>query len=97
MLHAVQSPVIKLVVFGAAGQGYTLPFAAVERGLNRACRTSSLSAPETYLNWLAALSDESPDSRQLAGQFTMGDTSFFRDRACFQVLMRTVGRFPGNC
>jgi len=60
--------------------------ADLERGLLRALRASSIPAPEAYLTWLAALPDESPEWRRLAGHLTVGETYFFRDRALFEAL-----------
>lgn len=60
------------------------------RGLVQACRASSASTPETYLTWLATLPDQSPEWRRLAGHLTVGETYFFRDRACFDALEREV-------
>ena len=64
--------------------------ADLERGLVQACRTSSVSAPETYLAWLATLPDESTEWRRLAGHLTVGETYFFRDRALFEALEQHV-------
>jgi len=64
--------------------------ADLERGLVQACRTSSVSAPETYLAWLATLPDESTEWRRLAGHLTVGETYFFRDRALFEALKQHV-------
>jgi chemotaxis protein methyltransferase CheR len=62
----------------------------LERGLVHALRVSSVGAPEAYLAWLAALPDENPEWRRLAGYLTIGETYFFRDRACFDALDRHV-------
>ncbi|MCI0407904.1 MAG: chemotaxis protein CheR [Acidobacteria bacterium] len=64
--------------------------ADLERGLVRACRTSSVSAPETYLAWLTTLPDESTEWRRLASHLTVGETYFFRDRALFEALEQQV-------
>lgn len=64
--------------------------ADLEWGLVQACRTSSVSAPETYLAWLATLPDESAEWRRLAGHLTVGETYFFRDRALFEALEQYV-------
>jgi chemotaxis protein methyltransferase CheR len=64
--------------------------ADLERGLVQACRTSSVSAPETYLAWLATLPDESAEWRRLASHLTVGETYFFRDRALFDALEQHV-------
>jgi len=60
--------------------------ADLERGLIRACRSSSISAPEQYLAWLATLPDQSPEWKRLAGHLTVGETYFFRDHSCFEAL-----------
>ncbi|MBI4381907.1 MAG: protein-glutamate O-methyltransferase CheR, partial [candidate division NC10 bacterium] len=64
--------------------------ADLERGLVGACRTSSVSVPETYLAWLATLPDESTEWRRLVGHLTVGETYFFRDRALFEALEQHV-------
>jgi chemotaxis protein methyltransferase CheR len=62
----------------------------LEQGLVRACRAASASMPETYLTWLATLPDQSPEWRRLASHLTVGETYFFRDRACFDALEQRV-------
>ena len=62
----------------------------LEQALLRASRSASIPAPEAYLTWLATLPDESPEWRRLAGHLTVGETYFFRDRACFEVLEQEV-------
>ncbi|MBI2454645.1 MAG: chemotaxis protein CheR, partial [candidate division NC10 bacterium] len=64
--------------------------ADLERGLLRASRASPHSAPEAYLAWLAALPDEEPEWQRLAGYLTVGETYFFRDRACFEALEQQI-------
>lgn len=64
--------------------------ADLKRGLVQACRTSSVSAPETYLAWLATLPDENTEWRRLVGYLTVGETYFFRDRALFEALEQHV-------
>jgi len=64
--------------------------ADLERGLVRALRAASLSAPEAYLAWLATLPEESLEWRRLAGHLTVGETYFFRDRASFEALEQHV-------
>ncbi len=64
--------------------------ADLERGLIRACRTSSIPAPGAYLAWLATLPDESPEWKRLAGHLTVGETYFFRDQALFEALEQQV-------
>ncbi|MBI4278558.1 MAG: protein-glutamate O-methyltransferase CheR, partial [Armatimonadetes bacterium] len=60
------------------------------RGLLRAFRASSLPTPEAYLSWLAARPPADPEWRRVAGHLTVGETYFFRDRPCFNVLERHV-------
>ncbi len=64
--------------------------AELDRGLLRASRTSFATDPETYLAWLATLPDQDPEWGRLAGQLTVGETYFFRDRACFEALEQQV-------
>jgi chemotaxis protein methyltransferase CheR len=64
--------------------------ADLERALTRACRASSFSDPEAYLGRLATLPEESPEWGRLAGHLTVGETYFFRDRACFEALEQHV-------
>jgi len=64
--------------------------ADLERGLLRACRTSSISAPKAYLTWLSTLPDESAEWRRLAAHLTVGETYFFRDPASFEALEQKV-------
>jgi chemotaxis protein methyltransferase CheR len=64
--------------------------ADLERGLIHACQTAPISDPEAYLGWLATLPEESPEWRRLAGHLTVGETYFFRDRACFETLEQHV-------
>lgn len=64
--------------------------ADLERRFLSACHTSSYSAPETYLAWLATLPAESQEWRRLAGHLTVGETYFFRDRASFAALEQHV-------
>lgn len=67
--------------------------ADLERGLLRAWRASETAAPDDYLARLALLPDGDPEWGRLAGHLTVGETYFFRDRACFEVLERQV--LPG--
>jgi chemotaxis protein methyltransferase CheR len=62
----------------------------LERGLLCACRCAPASDPETYLTWLANLPEDSPEWRRLAGHLTVGETYFFRDRACFEALEQRI-------
>jgi chemotaxis protein methyltransferase CheR len=64
--------------------------ADLERGLVEAYRTSSVSAPETYLAWLATLPDESAEWRRLASHLTVGETYFFRDPGCVEALEQQI-------
>jgi chemotaxis protein methyltransferase CheR len=64
--------------------------ADLERGLIHACQAASISDPEAYLAWLATLPEESPEWRRLASHLTVGETYFFRDRACFEALEQHV-------
>jgi len=64
--------------------------ADLERGLDKAMETSSASAPEQYLAWLATLPDGNHEWRRLAGYLTVGETYFFRDRACCDALAHHV-------
>lgn len=64
--------------------------ADLERGLARASRNSPASTPEAYLAWLASLLQEDPEWAHLAGHLTVGETYFFRDRACFEALEHEV-------
>lgn len=64
--------------------------ADLERGLAQAIRAASRAVPETYLAWLATISDEDPEWRRLAAHLTVGETYFFRDPACFDALDRQV-------
>jgi chemotaxis protein methyltransferase CheR len=64
--------------------------ADLERGLAGACQAASTSRPATYLTWLATLPDHSPEWRRLASHLTVGETYFFRDRACFDALEQQV-------
>ncbi len=60
--------------------------ADLERGFLEACRTSASPDPDAYLGWLATLPKEDPEWARLAGHVTVGETYFFRDRACFHAL-----------
>ncbi len=56
------------------------------RGLTEAFELSGLDSPERYVMWLATLPDDNPEWRRLAGSLTVGETYFFRDRACMDAL-----------
>ena len=58
----------------------------LERGLVRALRTAATSEPEEFLAWLGLLPANDPEWRRLAAHLTVGETYFFRDRACFEAL-----------
>lgn len=62
----------------------------LRRGLLRACRSSRLSTPEPYVEWLATLSDQSPEWKRLASHLTVGETYFFRDPALFEALEKQI-------
>lgn len=64
--------------------------ADLERGFIRACRASSISAPEAYLAWLASLPDGSQELMRLAGHLTVGETYFFRHHSYFEALEQQV-------
>ncbi|MEK7217303.1 MAG: CheR family methyltransferase [Chloroflexota bacterium] len=59
------------------------------RGLADAARAGGEDL-ETYLERLCRLPPGSPDLQRLAGHLTVGETYFFRDRACFDALERAV-------
>lgn len=61
-----------------------------ERGLARALRTARTSEPEEFLAWLGLLPANDPEWRRLAAHLTVGETYFFRDRACFEALERQI-------
>lgn len=64
--------------------------ADLERGLLQAFRTSSVSAPEAYLDLLANLPKGSSELMRLAGYLTVGETYFFRDQALFEALKQHI-------
>ena len=53
-------------------------------------RAEPPSTPEAFLQRLAAAPDEHPDWRRLVATLAIGETYFFRDRACFEALERQV-------
>lgn len=64
--------------------------ADLDHALAEGLRSSGLSSPEAYLAWLARLPDSSPEWGRLASRLTVGETYFFRDRACFEALEQYV-------
>jgi chemotaxis protein methyltransferase CheR len=64
--------------------------ADLEHRLLEAVRSSQARSVDDYLAWLAAQPDEGPGWARLASLLTIGETYFFRDRACFQALEETV-------
>ncbi|MBI4213793.1 MAG: hypothetical protein HY534_05720 [Chloroflexi bacterium] len=66
--------------------------ADLERGLVHAAGTSSEPALRAYLTRLVDLPESSPELMHLAQGLTVGETYFFRDRRCFEVLEQEI--FP---
>jgi chemotaxis protein methyltransferase CheR len=64
--------------------------ADLERGIAGAVQTFSHETPEKFLVRMATLADESPEWRSFAGALTVGETYFFRDRACLDALENEV-------
>jgi len=64
--------------------------ADLERGFARALGSLSPPAVDTYLDRLASLPDDSPEWGRLAGELTVGETYFFRDRACFHAMEQDI-------
>lgn len=62
----------------------------LERGLARALECSRFEDTRALVAWLAAAPDDDPELRRLVAQLTVGETYFFRDRACFDALRRHV-------
>ncbi|WP_447973618.1 CheR family methyltransferase [Nitrospira sp. Kam-Ns4a] len=60
--------------------------ADLERGLQHVLERAAAGSPERWVAALATLPDESPEWRRLAGALTVGETYFFRDRACMEAL-----------
>ncbi len=58
---------------------------ALNRAVLEGLRSSGRS-PETYLAELAAQADDHPEWARLIAVLTIGETYFWRDRACFQAL-----------
>lgn len=64
--------------------------ADLERGLRQALGHFPVRPPEQYVAWLATLPDESPEWSRLASSLTVGETYFFRDRACMDALEQQI-------
>jgi chemotaxis protein methyltransferase CheR len=64
--------------------------ADLERGLRRVIERAAAGSPERWVASLATLPDESLQWRRLAAALTVGETYFFRDRACMEALERQV-------
>lgn len=64
--------------------------ADLERGLRQAFGHFPVRPPEQYVAWLATLPDESPEWSRLASSLTVGETYFFRDRACMDALEQQI-------
>lgn len=64
--------------------------ADLEHRLLEAVRSSPARSVDDYLAWLAAQPDEGPGWARLSSLLTIGETYFFRDRACFRALEETV-------
>jgi chemotaxis protein methyltransferase CheR len=64
--------------------------ADVDRAFLDGFRSSRHPSPEAYLAWLAGLPDGSPEWGRIASRLTVGETYFFRDRACFDALEQHV-------
>jgi chemotaxis protein methyltransferase CheR len=64
--------------------------ADVDRAFLEGLGSSRLPSPEAYLAWLAGLPDGSPEWARIASRLTVGETYFFRDRACFEALEQHV-------
>jgi len=62
----------------------------LDRALLEALRSSPSDSPEARLAWLACLPDGSPQWGRIASRLTVGETYFFRDRACFDALEEHV-------
>jgi chemotaxis protein methyltransferase CheR len=67
--------------------------AELARAIGEAARSARLRSPEAYLATLDHEADGGPEWQRLASLLTVRETSFFRDRACFEALERTV--LPG--
>lgn len=60
------------------------------RGIAQAAREAGARNVEVYLADLASAPDDHPEWSRLAGYLTIGETYFFRDRACFEALSQQV-------
>jgi chemotaxis protein methyltransferase CheR len=67
--------------------------ADLDRAVLAELRSSGLPSPADFLSRLASLPDGSPEWGRLAARLSIGETCFFRDRACFEALERHV--LPG--
>lgn len=56
----------------------------------QAARDAGAGDVETYLAGLASMPDDHPEWSRLAAYLTVGETYFFRDRACFDALSQQV-------
>jgi chemotaxis protein methyltransferase CheR len=67
--------------------------ADLDRAVLAGLRSSGLPSQADFLSRLAGLPDGSPEWGRLAARLSVGETCFFRDRACFEALERHV--LPG--
>ena len=67
--------------------------ADLERGLARAARAEGIRGVDEYVSWLRRQPTESTGWHRLAGELTVGESYFFRDRAIHDALERRV--LPG--
>jgi len=67
--------------------------ADLERGLARAARAEGIRGVDEYVSWLRRQPTESTGWHRLAGELTVGESYFFRDRAIHDALERHV--LPG--
>jgi chemotaxis protein methyltransferase CheR len=67
--------------------------ADLERGLARAARAEGFRGVDEYVVWLYGQATESTGWHRLAGELTVGESFFFRDRAIHDALERRV--LPG--
>lgn len=62
----------------------------LERRLLRACKSAGAADAARYVALLEPLPESSREWKQLASYLTVGETYFFRDRACFDALEHGV-------